>query len=101
MASGETHAGHGGAAAAAAWASMARRELWQEPHWSPMPQRCRSRMDDAPALMAFSTSRSDLPRQMQMITMPFPSVLFETESQYTHDAAFIPFPSMAGRHRSG
>ena len=68
MASADTHAGHGGAAAAAACASMARSELWQEPHWSPMPQRCRSRTLSAPLSMARMMSFSDLPRQMQMIT---------------------------------
>jgi hypothetical protein len=47
---------------------MPRSELWQEPHWSPMPQRCRSRTDEAPVPIAREMSLSDLPRQMQMIT---------------------------------
>ena len=68
MGSGETQAGQGWAVAAA-WASMVRRELWQEPHWSPMPQRWRSRTVDAPLSMARWMSLSDLPRQMQMITL--------------------------------
>src|SRR6185295_13266157 len=61
----------------AAWAVSARArsprwEMWQEPHWSPMPQRWRSRTVAAPWPMALSMSRSDLPRQMQMITRSFP-----------------------------
>ena len=73
-----TQAGQGWAAESAR-ESIARSELWQEPHWSPMPQRCRSRRDSAPLSMAFVTSRSDFPRQIQTITCLFPN---ETESQY-------------------
>jgi hypothetical protein len=56
------------ARSAAAWARMPRSELWQEPHWSPIPQRWRSRTELAPFSMARATSFSDFPRQMQMIT---------------------------------
>jgi hypothetical protein len=54
--------------AAADCASMPRRLLMQEPHWSPMPQRWSSRTLLAPPLIALMTSFSFLPRQMQMIT---------------------------------
>src|SRR6266498_4188111 len=51
----------------AATASILRRTLWQEPHWSPMPQRCRSRTERAPSSMASEMVRSEAPRQMQTI----------------------------------
>jgi hypothetical protein len=71
---------------------MTRRELWQEPHWSPIPQRWRSRTVEAPFSIALMTSLSDLPRQMQMITfVRCPVFVFETESQYSDDARSIPF----------
>jgi hypothetical protein len=71
LTAGVPQVGHGGAAmadAAADWAIIVRSELTQEPHWSPMPQRWRSRTVEAPLAMALLTSRSDFPRQMQMIT---------------------------------
>src|SRR6185436_17771083 len=55
------------ARSAAVTASIARSELWQEPHWSPMPQRCRSRRLDAPLSMAWRIFDSEAPRQMQTI----------------------------------
>src|ERR1043165_1301284 len=51
----------------AATASIFRSALWQEPHWSPMPHRCRSRTERAPPSMAWWMVRSEAPRQMQTI----------------------------------
>jgi hypothetical protein len=56
------------AASVAALARIPRSEVWQEPHWSPIPQRWRSRTEAAPFSMARAMSFSDFPRQMQMIT---------------------------------
>jgi hypothetical protein len=81
-------AGH--ADAVAAVATIVRSMLWHDPHWSPMPQRCRSRTEVAPLSIALEISRSDLPRQMQMIKVSFLLAVFETESQYTHHARSIP-----------